>query len=135
MPDVPKPVSGYLVVNPGWDPHTDPSTGWSWQPPTPAGLKEARADRAHAQWCGVPKRILKFTTTYELVEEAPERVAPAAARADVAEEIMRAWASEEATTERSPEELAAEQEAIVARFGREGRRTGQEQQRGEVGTR
>lgn len=63
MADVPKPTTGYLVVDPDWDPVQAPAYGW-WLPMT---LKEAKARcRAFRE---SPKVILKVQTTYTLVED------------------------------------------------------------------
>ena len=70
MADVPKPTSGYLVVNADWDPVREPAPGW-----LPLTLKDAKSQqRAFAAMVpgGPRKVILKAVTTYTLVEDGGE---------------------------------------------------------------
>lgn len=64
MSSVPKPTSGYVVVNADWDPKSWPAEGWM---PFPT-VKEARARQARAEGAGVPKVILKVETVYTLMD-------------------------------------------------------------------
>lgn len=58
MSDAPKPTTGYLVVNPDWDPARTPAEGWTPLPTEKAALAGV----------GAEKVILKAVTTYTLVE-------------------------------------------------------------------
>lgn len=72
MTGAPKPTSGYIVVNPGWDPVGDRTWAWNPLPGTKAGLAEARDGRDHALSLGNKKVIVKIETRYTVVEDVSD---------------------------------------------------------------
>lgn len=68
-PRAPKPSSGYIVVNPAWDPVAERNWAWNPYPDTKVGLKEARAEQALAETLGVEQVVMHLQTTFTLVED------------------------------------------------------------------